>query len=68
MLNEDHYMIITESRKNKDGEQAQFSKTKIFVYPEDINKFNNALQTSVEKIKELMPDYDFEQYDRKEDQ
>jgi hypothetical protein len=43
-------------------------KHKIFLYKEDFNKFLAGLSESITHVKEeLMPDYDFEQFDRSED-
>jgi hypothetical protein len=38
---------------------------KVFVYKEDFNKFLRSLQESIDHIKSLMPDYDFEEFDRR---
>ncbi|MEM9737972.1 MAG: DUF3276 family protein [Bacteroidota bacterium] len=65
MLSEDYYLTITESRRTREGDEKQFAKTKIFIYPEDINRFIKYLQTSVDKMKSLMPNYDFTQFDKK---
>jgi len=43
-------------------------KHKIFLYKEDFNKFVNGLNDAVGHVKnELMPDYDFDQFDRDEE-
>ena len=57
---DDYYLTITESKKKfaPDGSFV-FEKHKIFLYKEDFEKFIEALQESYEKVKELMPDYDF---------
>lgn len=57
---DDFYLTITESKKRfaPDGTFV-FEKHKIFLYKEDFEKFIEALEESYEKIKELMPDYDF---------
>lgn len=57
---DDYYLTITESKKKfaQDGSFV-FEKHKIFLYKEDFEKFIEALQESYEKVKELMPDYDF---------
>jgi hypothetical protein len=58
---DDYYITITESkRKFNDG---GYERHKIFLYKEDFNKFVEALQNAVDHIKsDLMPDYDFDQY------
>jgi hypothetical protein len=60
---EDYYLSITESTRkfNSDG----MERHKIFIYKEDFNKFMKSLQDSVDHIKGLMPDYDFEEFDRR---
>jgi hypothetical protein len=63
----DYYLIITESKRG--FEDGQFVKHKIFLYKEDFNKFMAGLSETIEHVKdELMPDYDFEQFDRQDDQ
>lgn len=60
---EDFYITITESKKryNDDG----YDRHKIFLYKEDFNKFTKALENTVAHVKEeLMPDYDFHEFDR----
>lgn len=59
----DYYITITERKKQNDGGPAQ--KQKIFLYKEDFNKFVASLNDVVGHVKtELLPDYDFERYDR----
>ncbi len=61
----DYFLTITESRRfQKDGGFV-FEKSKTFVYKEDFNKFLEALQETIDHIKsELMPDYDFDQFNQ----
>lgn len=62
----DYYLIITESKRG--FEEGQFVKHKIFLYKEDFNKFIAGLSETIDYVKEeLMPDYDFEQFDRSEE-
>lgn len=63
----DYYLTVTESRRfQKDGGFV-FEKSKMFVYKEDFNKFIEALQETIDHIKtELMPDYDFDQFNHEE--
>jgi hypothetical protein len=59
----DYYITITERKRrfNSDG----FQKQKIFLYKEDFNKFIKSLNEVVDYVKtDLLPDYDFEKYDR----
>ena len=63
----DYYLTITESRKRfrEDREGHFYEKHKIFLYKEDLNKFLEALDATVAHIKkELLPDYDFDQFNR----
>lgn len=63
----DYYLTITESKKrfNKDNEGFSYEKHKIFLYKEDFNKFMEALNNTVNHVKnELMPGVDFAQFDR----
>lgn len=66
----DYYLTITESKKryNKDDEGFTYEKHKIFLYKEDFNKFMNALNNTVNHVKnELMPGVDFAQFDIREE-
>jgi Protein of unknown function (DUF3276) len=63
----DFYLTITESKKRFGDEGQYYEKHKIFLYKEDFNKFLEALNEAVDHVKEdLMPDYDFSQFDRRE--
>lgn len=62
---EDYYVTLTESTRKFEGEGYQ--RHKIFLYKEDFNRFMNGLQDAVNHVKEnLMPDYDYEQFERKQ--
>ncbi|MFT4567996.1 MAG: hypothetical protein ACI9FN_002964 [Saprospiraceae bacterium] len=64
---EDFYITLTESTKRFNGEG--YSRHKIFLYKEDFNRFLEGLQDTVSHVKsELMPDYDYEQFDRKHEE
>jgi hypothetical protein len=55
-------LVITESRKRFDD--RGFDRTSIYIFQEDINKFTKGFLDAVTFIKtELLPDYNFEQYD-----
>lgn len=61
----DYFVTITESRKKLDGEG--YDKNKIFLYKEDFNKFLEAMQQTIGHVKtELLPDFDFANFDRDE--
>lgn len=58
----DYYLTITESKRryNPDGEGFVYEKHKIFLYKEDVMKFIQGLNDTVDHMKnELMPGYDF---------
>ncbi len=60
---DDYYITITESKKKFDGDG--YERHKLFLYKEDFNKFVTALSSTVDYVKtDLMPDYDFEEFDR----
>ena len=60
----DYYLTITESRKKFHENGHAYEKHKLFLYKEDLNKFLEAMNSTAEHIKkELLPDYDFDQYD-----
>lgn len=63
----DYYLTITESKRR--FEDGQYTKTKIFLYKEDFNKFMEGLTETINHVKtELMPEYDFEEYSRNRQQ
>ena len=57
----DHYLVLTECVKKLDGTTERH---KIFIYKEDLNKFLKAMQQAGDGMKKLMPDYDFNGFDR----
>jgi hypothetical protein len=60
----DYYLTITESKKRFKEDGFTYEKHKIFLYKEDFNKFMEALNNTVNHVKnELMPDVDFAQFD-----
>lgn len=61
---EDYYITLTESTKKSNGEG--YSRHKIFLYKEDFNRFLEALSGTIDHVKtELMPDFDYEEFDRR---
>lgn len=61
----DYFLTITESKKrfNDNG----YDRHKIFLYKEDFNKFQAALNDAVSFVKtELLPDFDFDQYNHED--
>ncbi|HMP30625.1 MAG TPA: DUF3276 family protein [Saprospiraceae bacterium] len=59
------YLVITESIKRNDG--RGFDKHKIMLFKEDLNRFGEMVNTSLDHIKsQLLPDYDFEHYSKKQ--
>ena len=60
----DYYLTITESKKRFKEDGFTYEKHKIFLYKEDFNKFLEALNNTVNHVKqELMPNVDFSQFD-----
>ena len=65
----DYYLTITESKRRYKDDSYFYEKHKIFLYKEDFNKFLEALQETVEHVKsDLMPDFDFSQFDRRDEE
>ena len=64
----DYYLTITESKRKFQEDGFTYEKHKIFLYKEDFQKFVDALNESVDHVKEeLLPDVDFDQYNKSED-
>lgn len=62
---DDYYITITESTKRFDGNG--YERHKIFLYKEDFNRFLNSLNETVDHVKsDLMPDFDYELYERRQ--
>ncbi len=62
----DYFITITESKKK--FEDGSFVKHKIFLYKEDFNKFMEALNETINHVKiELMPEYNFDEFTRSEE-
>lgn len=60
----DFYLTITESKKRFNEDGFTFEKHKIFLYKEDFKKFMDALEETVNHVKnELMPNIDFSKFD-----
>jgi hypothetical protein len=61
----DYYLTITESKKRFKDDGFVYEKHKIFLYKEDFAKFMEALNETINHVKEdLMPDFDFSQFDK----
>lgn len=56
----DYYITITECKKKNTLEGVSFEKHKIFLYKEDVVKFSDALQAAISRLKEELPDFNFE--------
>ena len=64
----DYYLTITESKRRYKDDGYYYEKHKIFLYKEDFNKFINALNVTIDRVKtELLPDVDFTQFDKREE-
>jgi len=62
---DDYYLTLTESTKRFNGDG--YERHKIFLYKEDFNRFQAGLNEAVDYVKtELMPDYDYEEFDRRQ--
>lgn len=62
---EDYYITLTESTKKPNSDH--YERHKIFLYKEDFNRFLHSLEEVIAHVKEnLMPDYDYEEFDRKQ--
>jgi len=65
----DYYLTITESKRRYKEDGFTYEKHKIFLYKEDFNKFVKALNNTVNHVKkELLPDVDFDQFDREREE
>jgi lipopolysaccharide export LptBFGC system permease protein LptF len=59
----DYYLTITESKRKYKDDGYTYEKHKIFLYKEDFDKFVDALNNTVNHVKEeLMPEIDFTQF------
>ncbi len=59
----DYYLTITESKKRPNG--SGYDSHKVFLYKEDFKRFIEGLEETITHIKkELMPDFDFENFTR----
>ncbi len=62
----DFYLTITESKKRFNDDGFFYEKHKIFLYKEDIEKFMEALNETLDYLKtDLMPEYEFEKSESK---
>lgn len=65
----DYYLTITESKRKYKEDGFVYEKHKIFLYKEDFSKFVDALNETVEHVKEeLMPEVDFDQFDNQQEE
>lgn len=65
----DYYLTITESKRRFKDDGFFYEKHKIFLYKEDFNKFVEALNDTVNHVKdELLPDVDFTQFDNMDEE
>ncbi|MGK7396730.1 MAG: DUF3276 family protein [Candidatus Cyclobacteriaceae bacterium M3_2C_046] len=65
----DYYLTITESKRRYKDDGFFYEKHKIFLYKEDFDKFITALKETVDHVKtELMPEFDFSQFDKNEEE
>jgi len=63
----DFFITLTESTRKFDGEG--YERHKIFLYKEDFNRFLKGMEETINYVKtELMPDYDFDEYQRRQEE
>ncbi|MEL6628759.1 MAG: DUF3276 family protein [Bacteroidota bacterium] len=63
---DDYYLVLTENTRNFGRDGGGMERHKIFIYKEDINRFLENLQDTVDYLKEeLMPNYDFDEFERR---
>jgi hypothetical protein len=61
---DDYYITITESKKDFKNPNY-YIKQKIFLYKEDFNKFQAALNEAIGYVKsDLLPDFQFDMFDK----
>ena len=64
---DDFYLTLTESTKRFNGEG--YERHKIFLYKEDFNRFIDSLEEAISYVKtELMPDYDYDEFTRRQEE
>lgn len=64
---DDYYLTITESTRKFDSDR--YERHKIFLYKEDFNRFVEGLEDTVNHVKtELMPDYDYDEFTRRNEE
>lgn len=64
---EDYYITMTESTRRFNGDG--YERHKIFLYKEDFNRFLSGLESAIDHVKtELMPDYDYDEYTRRQEE
>jgi hypothetical protein len=65
---DDYYITITESKKDFKNPNY-YIKQKIFLYKEDFNKFQAALNEAISYVKtDLLPDFQFDMFDKEDEQ
>jgi hypothetical protein len=64
---DDFYITITESKKDFKNPNY-YIKQKIFLYKEDFNKFQSALNEAISYVKtDLLPDFQFDMFDKEDE-
>lgn len=60
-----YYLIVSEKRKVfEDNGSFSFVKSKIFVYPEDLNRFSEVLTKAIAQMKKVVPSEVFTKFAR----
>jgi hypothetical protein len=63
----DYYLTITESKKEFSDDKPEFYKKRtIFLYKEDVRKFESAFNKSISQLQILTPEYNFDDHKTEE--
>ena len=62
------YMVMSELRKRKQEDGTiTLQKSRIFLYPEDLNRVLKIIQKGGQAMKKQMPSFDFTKFDRRDE-
>lgn len=64
--NGDFHVVVSENLKKFNSDK--YERNRIHVYKEDIAKFIHEMEIALTQLKTLIPDFDFENYDRDSDE
>ncbi len=64
---DDYYITLTESIRKLNSDRTE--RHKLFLYREDFNRFLESLEDCINHVKNnLMPNYDYEEFDRRREE